>query len=65
MSYEAELLAKGSQGYRLKEVPHTCAHCKNLEVLNESYDCICALGNFSVVPLGTCNYWMSTKDHNV
>lgn len=61
MSWEAEAQAKVEQGYRLKELPHTCAHCANLKFTCQT---VCSIGRFPVVPLGTCNFWTSRKNHN-
>lgn len=63
MSWETEAQAKVEQGYRLKELPHTCAHCANMKV-SALYNAVCCIGIFAIVPLGTCNFWTSRKDHN-
>jgi hypothetical protein len=56
MNELSETNQKKLQGYQTSTVPKTCAHCTNLRV-NEKLSASCGLGKFSVVPLGTCDFW--------
>ena len=42
---------KKKQGYRIKTLARICEHCRHRQYEH------CKLGDFKVIPSGTCNHW--------